>query len=279
MILLFLLLLSPLCTTCLLIAKTPYLKSVEFLGQLYRQSSFTQLCGAKGKIDSTQVMTFGNRVDIQITLPTRDRTTALEYLQDESSLLESTWEKNKFQKIPATIHSTGQEKKYLLLFPRLVLPGVDAISPEIEVQFIYANGLIEMKSGNWTLRGDSGNILKDSRFLESFNILVEGQLGIPPLANQQEQEIGALSSTPVVTKGWVEYRVQGEKPSVFKNAPPFVLDVTIKLIQDTVSEYATNQFSTRLLRGFRSFVMSKSHRKFLQNDSVVSATAAPRSKS
>lgn len=192
---------------------------------------------------SGDVMAFGNRVDIKIMLPSRDRTTVLEFLRDEESLLDATWERGKYRRL-------SDDSKYLLLFPELVLPGVDTISPEVEVQFIYKNGLIEMQSGNWTLRGMSGTVLKDSRFVQSFNIVVRGELGIhastPPEA-----------SAPIVASGWVEYRVQGEKPGVFKNAPPFVLDVTIKLIQDTVSEFATNQFSTRLLRGFRTFVMSR----------------------
>lgn len=189
------------------------------------------------------VMAFGDRVDIKIALPSRDRTMVSEFLRDEERLLDATWERGKYRRL-------SDDSKYLLLFPELVLPGVDTISPEVEVQFTYKDGLIEMQSGNWTLRGMSGTVLKDSRFVQSFNIVVLGELGIhsstPPLA-----------SSPIVASGWVEYRVQGEKPGVFKNAPSFVLDVTIKLIQDTVSEFATNQFSTRLLRGFRTFVMSR----------------------
>lgn len=211
-----------------------------------------------GRTETTpirEVMTFGNRVDIQLTLPSRDRSTVTDFLQDELALLDATWEKGKFTRLGSP---SDNKKKYLLYFPKLVLPGVDTISPEIEVEFRYANGLIEMHSGNWTLRGDSGNVLKDSRFVESFNIIVLGELGIPHSA----QPTGELETTPIVARGWVEYRVKGEKPSVFRNAPPFVLDVTIKLIQDTVSEFATSQFSTRLLRGFRQYVMNRTHNFF-----------------
>ena len=204
-------------------------------------------------------MTFGSRVNIQITLPSRDVGTVSEFLQDEERLLDATWEPSKYRRLPPSSSSTS-DKRYLLLFPELVLPGVDTISPEVEVQFQFSNGVIEMKSGNWTLRGVSGNVLKDSRFVQTFNIVVEGELGIAPYTAAAVAANGAqLSSSPIVANGWVEYRVQGEKPSVFKNAPQFVLDVTVKLIQETVSEFATNQFSTRLLRGFRQFVMRNTY--------------------
>lgn len=197
---------------------------------------------------SREVMSFGNRVDIQITLPSRDVDTVSAFLQDEARLLDATWEPTKYRVLP----SQQDRRSYMLLFPELVLPGVDTISPEVEVQFQYKEGCIRMTSGNWTLRGLSGNVLKDSRFVQTFNIVVQGELGIVAVAGP-----GQLAPSPIVAKGWVEYMVSGEKPSVFKSAPPFVLDVTIKLIQETVSEFATNQFSTRLLRGFRSFVMAR----------------------
>lgn len=201
-----------------------------------------------------QVMTFGKRVDIQVALPSRDRLLVTEFLRDEMSLLSATWEKDKFTRI------TGPgSSRYLLFFPKLVLPGINTIAPEIEVEFRYIDGLVAMQSGNWTLRGDSGNVLKDSRFVESFKIVVQGQLGISSAISQE----GQLATAPITLRGWVDYRVTGEKPSVFRTAPPFVLDVTIKLIQDTVSEFATSQFSTKFLRGFRKFVMQRTQRTTL----------------
>ncbi len=40
------------------------------------------------------------------------------------------------------------------------------------------NGTIFMTSGNWTLRGMSGGILKDSRFMQSFDVKLSGRLSI-----------------------------------------------------------------------------------------------------
>jgi len=223
--------------------------------QTKSQPPIFRLQAETSSVATREMMTFGKRVDIQITLPSRDHSTVAEFLQDEALLLDSTWEPSKYRRLSES--PASKDRKYLLLFPELVLPGVDTISPEVEVEFLHnKNGLIEMKSGNWTLRGMAGNVVKDSRFMQTFNIIVQGELGISSMPiSIEEREV--LANSPIIANGWVEYRVQGEKPNVFKNAPPFVLDVTIKLIQDTVSEYATNQFSTRLLRGFRNFVMTK----------------------
>jgi len=49
--------------------------------------------------------------------------------------------------------------------------------------------------------------------------------------------------------------VQGRKPSIFQAAPSFVLDATVGLIQESVKDFATAQFSARLLRAFRAFAM------------------------
>jgi len=188
---------------------------------------------------SADTLQFGDRCEISITLPTRNRALAISYLEQEQLLLEATWEKGKFSRLPSS------DNTFRLLFPTLTLPGVDTVSPEIDVIISCVNGSIELKSGNWTLRGTSGHVLKDSRFMESFAITLQGKLTV------DEQ----ITPSPVVARGWVEYRVQGEKPSAFVKAPPFVLDVTIKLIQETVMEFASKQFANRFLRGFRRFAI------------------------
>lgn len=149
------------------------------------------------------------------------------------------------------------------------IPGIDTITPEIEVDFVYDNGVIKMSSGNWTLRGTSGGIVKDSRFMRSFTISLTGQLGlanidisdstyesVPPslLPSSNGKVVG--SSSMITAKGWVEYTVEGEKPNIFKAAPPFVLDATIKLIKNSVNEFATLHFSAKLLRAFRMFLLA-----------------------
>lgn len=59
-----------------------------------------------------------------------------------------------------------------------ILIGIDVINPEMEVNFVNTNGTIYMTSGNWTLRGMSGGILKDSRFMQSFDVKLSGRLSI-----------------------------------------------------------------------------------------------------
>ena len=53
------------------------------------------------------------------------------------------------------------------------LPGVSQINPEVETHFTLCSstGLIKMKSGDWSLTGTSGELLKDSKFKNSFDIV------------------------------------------------------------------------------------------------------------
>lgn len=64
-------------------------------------------------------------------------------------------------------------------------------------------------------------------------------------------------SKNIEAKGWVNYQVEGEKPTIFKNAPPVVLDSTIKMIEMAVQDFATREFSVRLLKSFRVFALNE----------------------
>ena len=122
-----------------------------------------------------------------------------------------------------------------------------------------------MSSGNWTLRGNQGAIVKDSRFMQTFDIKLTGAIKIINNDNTNSNSIKSSSSlstssslhkSDVRAIGWVEYKVQGEKPSIFKAAPSFVLNTTIMLIKDTVSDFATSSFSSRFLQAFRKFMLA-----------------------
>ena len=180
-------------------------------------------------------------MDVQVRLPTRDRSVALEFLSTPRLIVESTWDANKIKQL-------GKDK-YLLIMPTFPLPGIDNITPEIEVDFLYTNETIVMRSGNWTLRGTSGGIVKDSRFMSSFEISIGGELKLSPAA--------AAANDIVSSIGWVEYRVQGTKPTIFRQAPSFVLNSTIMIIKDSVAVFVERVFAARLLSAFRSFMLNK----------------------
>ena len=169
---------------------------------------------AVDKIENTnQMMSFGSKMALKVPLPTRDEDLACAFLRNKDGIIQATWEKGRFERLGGST--------YLLKFASLPIPGVDTISPEIEVDFTYIeeDRTITMKSGNWTLKGKTGTI-KDSRFMKTFNIELDGMISL----------VGA-SGSPITSEGWVKYRVQGEKPSVFKRAPGFILDKTISFIQ------------------------------------------------
>lgn len=137
--------------------------------------------------DSNNMLSFGNSMKIQIKFPTKDKELVQEFLADPSYLVESTWDSNKLKRITPTI--------YLLQFIAIPIPGIDIITPEIEVSFENINGIIRMNSGNWTIKGMSGKILKDSNFLKTFEINLVGQLMIIPPTSSTDQSRNTLVTT------------------------------------------------------------------------------------
>ena len=176
------------------------------------------------------------QMSVNVALPTKDIDKAKAFLSKTEYIVESTWMKGK---------QTNMGKGVFLL-QFLTLPiGLDTITPEIEVEFLYdpIDCCIRMKSGKWQLIGREG-VKKDSRFMNSFQIYLEGVLKIVPspssssnganndaLTNGKEGESQSQSLSKVEVDGWVRYAVEGEKPRIFKRAPQFILDNTISFIQ------------------------------------------------
>lgn len=202
-------------------------------------------------------LSFGNRIDVNIKLPTRDRNLVLDFLGSPKNIVESVWDADKIKKI------SGSNDRYLLIMPTLPLLGIDNITPEIEIDFNYVNESIIMSSGNWTLRGTKGGIVKDSRFMQTFSISINGELNISPssllsLPSLLPSTLTTSYTPPLIeTVGWVEYRVQGEKPTIFKKAPSFILESTIKIIKNSVAIFVEKIFVSRLVKSFRNFMLLK----------------------
>eukprot|EP00597_Dinobryon_sp_UTEXLB2267_P007121 CAMPEP_0170086958 /NCGR_PEP_ID=MMETSP0019_2-20121128/21531_1 /TAXON_ID=98059 /ORGANISM="Dinobryon sp., Strain UTEXLB2267" /LENGTH=216 /DNA_ID=CAMNT_0010304319 /DNA_START=112 /DNA_END=762 /DNA_ORIENTATION=+ len=207
-------------------------------------SSLSTSVGSKVVVSETDsIMSFGDKMDILVRLPTRDKKFVQEFLNKPSYIVESTWEKGKMKPL--------QDGKFLLQFAAIPIPGIDVIMPEMEVNFATINDTINMSSGNWTLRGMSGGILKDSRFMQSFDISLEGRLAID--LEKTDSDI----NQQVITTGWVEYRVKGAKPSVFRSAPSFILDSTINFIQACVENFVVRQFASQMVNTFKQYTKSE----------------------
>jgi len=206
---------------------------------LSKIKSITSLFSNIQKNSDNSLMSFGNRIEMNIRLPTRDPELATSFIRNPRSIIEKTWDKTKLQRKSDTC--------YLLKFREFPLPGMDAISPEIEVDLRFDDGKIKMQSGDWTIRSKTGGIMKDSKFLNTFDIKLYGEMSIVG---------GNSSSQALFARGSVEYRVQGTKPSVFRAAPSFVLDATIRLIQESVKDYASKEFANRFSKEFRDYMMS-----------------------
>jgi hypothetical protein len=198
----------------------------------YRKTSLGLSVKEEGNL-----LKFGSRIPMNVALPTNDIELAKQFLSKTEYIVESTWMKGK---------QTNMGKgTFLLQF--LTLPiGFDTITPEIEVDFIYdaQDSCIRMKSGSWQLKGKEG-VVKDSRFMQSFKIELEGVL----------TAVEGSTADGIIVDGWVRYGVKGEKPSIFKRAPAFILDNTIGFIQANVERFAYKEFTGRLLKAFRQFIV------------------------
>lgn len=196
-----------------------------------------------------------NRMDIKIGLPTRDHDLAAKFIEDEKKLLDATWERGMYKVVDK------KEKRYTLMFPPIGIPGIDTLSTSVEVEFTQSDGKIILRSNDWSIRGKNGVILRDSRFMETFQVEIKGELSIKEPAVIKASAIKAndlkVPAPPVVANGWVQYKVEGEKPNALKNAPPMVMDATVDLIKKISQDFATNQFKARFQSSFRSFLTSE----------------------
>ena len=89
--------------------------------------------------------------------------------------------------------------------------------PKVEVTFQQADGKVSLRSNDWSIRGKNGVILRDSNFMETFQIEIMGELSIKEPAVIKASAIKAddlkVPAPPVVAYGWVQYNVEGEKPN------------------------------------------------------------------
>ena len=187
------------------------------------------------------LLKFGSRIPMVVALPTNDMEKAKNFLSKTEYIVENTWMKGKQTNIGGG--------KFLLQFITLPI-GFDTITPEIEVEFLYdpEYTCIRMKSGSWQLKGKEGTV-KDSRFMQTFQINLEGVLtAVPPTS-----DVPSSPSSSVMVDGWVRYEVKGEKPSFFRLSPQFILDNTIGFIQSNVERFAYKEFTGRLLRAFKAY--------------------------
>ena len=145
---------------------------------------------------------------------------------------------------------------YIIQFPGILIPALETILPEIEVNFKTQNGTIFMESGAWVLKSSTNEIIKDSRFMSSFDIILRGQLSLEPSHSYENIVAGTCPPTQlIVASGWVDYQVQGKIPRIFRSAPQFFLTSTIQFIQNCAADFVTKQFSKKLLSSFKAFNM------------------------
>lgn len=216
------------------------------------RSSYLQVGRGRGVLAMTVgLLKFGNKMDIRVRLPTRDRLLAEDFIKDPTVIIQSTYDSSKATRLSDTL--------WRIKFAEIPIPGIDTVSPELDMDFRYANGSIYMQSSQWALKGSKNSqILKDSKFIQSFNIKLQGELTLeyPGRALTSTSPAVApadISGGLIVAVGFVDFQAQGERPSALQRAPAFVLDGTINFIQSLVTDFVSKKFSTKLLNSFTTF--------------------------
>lgn len=187
---------------------------------------------------SNDKLSFGNKMDIRVRLPTRDLGLAEGFMSCPHLIVETAYDHSRYTKV--------HEGTYIIRFAQIPIPGIDTVIPEIEVDFLTRNSSIQMQSKSCVLKG--GPIVRDTRFLQSFKINLTGQLSID---HSKPSADGSLLAV-----GQVVYAVQGEKPMLLRAAPSFILDGTINFIQNRVADFVMKQFSKKLLRAFQVYAQA-----------------------
>merc|ERR1711871_1777450 len=204
-----------------------------------------------------------------------DHDLAAKFLEDEKKLLDATWEHGMYKLVDK------KEKKYTLIFPPIGIPGIDTLSTRVEVTFQQSDGKVSLRSNDWSIRGKNGVILRDSNFMETFQIEIMGELSIKEPAVIKASAIKAddlkVPAPPVVAYGWVQYNVEGEKPNVLKNAPPMVMSATVDLIKKLSEDFATNQFKERFQSSFRSFLANEMSKQAVRKNIAAMQAKSERS--
>jgi hypothetical protein len=134
---------------------------------------------------NSDILKFGNKITINMKLPTKDRNIVIDFFKNINDIVEATWDN----------YVLVSDSTYLIKFHSLVMPGmilslslvkivassssyliwshnigIDTITPEMEIKFNSENEKISCQSGSWKLIGNS-RVLRDSSFVQSFDIV------------------------------------------------------------------------------------------------------------
>lgn len=118
-------------------SRLSYNKNKYSLIRLSMNNNNINVNNMNNNINKNEVLSFGNTMKIQIKLPTRDINLANEFLNDPQYIVEQTWDRNRIKKITSTT--------FLLQFLAIPIPGIDVVTPEIEVIFENVNGYLIYK--------------------------------------------------------------------------------------------------------------------------------------
>lgn len=226
----------------LFIVNLPFTSSFSFFSPLHHHESSSnrplQMSSAETLLDQTSknMLKYGNRVEISFELPTTNQLIALEFLKSPSRLVETLWDSGKYSAI--------EDGKYALQCRVITFPVFGSYFPEIEIEIQKSIGKQDFKTAGLTIYTA---LDKQSRadFMKSLEVSFVGSLYIVDAAEENN------SNTQI--KGFVEYNIQGEKPSFLKLAPAFLLQGAYKILHERVVTYTQKEVVAKFISSFQRY--------------------------
>ena len=110
---------------------------------------------------------FGNKLQIEVPLPSKDINVAKRFVLNPTTIVSSLWPADKLIKHAS---SDNHISTYILQMSTFRLPGVDPITPEIQAVFKVDNDCMTMSGDKCLLKGAPA-IISDELFMKSFSLV------------------------------------------------------------------------------------------------------------
>jgi len=204
---------------------------------------------------SERPFTATGKLAVKVKLPIQDRSMVERFLRESEHLVEGVWDKAKIKK--------SAPERYLVQLSVIPVPGLNIVSPELEVELSNHKGTLYVNGETCLLRDGCGRLLTDPA-LASLQVTLSGKLRISN-SNEDSGEAGEeaeshpfipkkrpIGGPSVYVEGSAEYSISGQPPATLQqNAQVF--DQVATLLQDRFDDFMRNRLPLRLTKTFKAY--------------------------
>lgn len=194
---------------------------------------------------------------VKVKLPTKDRSIVERFLRETDHLIENVWDKAKIRKLAP--------ERYLVKLSVIPVPGLNIISPELEVELSNHKGTLYVNGEKCLLRDGCGKLLTDPA-LTSLQVTISGKLRISNsnADENSDEEDKDFESRPFIPKkrpiggpsvfleGSADYSISARPPAVLQqNAQAF--DQVAALLRNRFEDFMRNRLPLKLAKTFKAY--------------------------